>query len=108
MKGGWQRKQDLAEEIEEKPSRHQAEQAFHGTDETGKAAPPQQRNTREFCETRGADDSILVLGNAFAAEITSTRRTAGDSFPLGMIETALICQDSHQKVRGGVFGSSIT
>ena len=107
MERSGQREQDLADQIKEKPRRHHAEQALSSADYTGKTAAPQQRNAREFGETRSADDSILVLGDTLAAEIVLTRRTAGDSFPLSMIETALIGQDSHQRVRGGAFGSSI-
>src|SRR5882724_2108469 len=107
MEGGGQREQDLADQIEEKPRRHHAEQALSGADNTGKTAALQQRNAREFGETGSADNSILVLGDTLATEIVFTRGTAGDSFPLSMIETALIGQDSHQRVRGGALGSSI-
>jgi hypothetical protein len=89
MKGGRQRQQTLADEIEEEPGKNEARQQLDAPENAGKAGPLQQWNFGEFAQTGRANHLVVVLRNAFAAKVLGAPGTTRHGFALGMIETAL-------------------
>jgi hypothetical protein len=102
----WQREQTLAEEIKKEPGGKQAKHKLGGTKRPGKCLSFLQPSSRQFSKALGADDAIIMLCNTFPAKEIPASRAPGNSFPQGMIETALISEIWHQTIRGGTFGSS--
>ena len=49
----------------------------------------------DLCEARGTKHAVVVLGDAFPAEVSRAARTARGSFPSDVIETTLVSQIGH-------------
>ena len=62
---------------------------------------PPERLPRQFFEADGAHDTVLVFGDAFAAEAVAALRAARHGFAGNMIETTLMGQAWHEAVRSG-------
>src|SRR3990172_6433919 len=55
----------------------------------GEAEPPGPGRREELCNARGAEQPVVELHHAFAAEIPAALRAAGHGFATGMAETTL-------------------
>jgi hypothetical protein len=60
---------------------------------------PAERLPRQFFEAGGANDAVIVFGDALAAETAFTLRAARHGFTGGMIETTLMSQILHDATR---------
>jgi len=80
---------------EKEPCEKQAEAELNHARDFAQSATLGQGRGHQFCETRRTEDAIVVLGDALAAEIPGTFRTARSGFPFDMVEAALMSQISH-------------
>ncbi len=95
MKRCGQFQQPFANQIEKKPNHDDAQQALRGAHQTAKRPARQVRLPDKLRQARGADDPVVVFGDAFAAEKTAALRTTRHGFTRGVIETSLSGQALH-------------
>jgi len=90
VNGSGDGKQHFPDEIKEKPEQHDTENALHNAHETDETAPLCQWWFGKLAQARGANQTVIVFGDAFAAKelpaLDATRR----GFALRMVETALV------------------
>src|SRR5438105_759450 len=106
VKGGGQSGKGFADEMEEEPGGEQSERALKKWNGPGEQRPFEQRHRSQFAKAPRANDAVLVLSNAFAAEKVPAFGAAGDRFAIEMVETTLQRELVHEMIRGGAFGSS--
>ena len=95
MKRSGQGQEKISDKIKEKPGRDQSQQELAEVKRARETAPFEERDARQFSQARGANDPVLMFGDALAAKILGALRAARDCFALGMVETALISQRLH-------------
>src|SRR4030095_12957807 len=101
--------QRFAYNKEEEPCEQEAQTDLNHTSEIAQRAAPRQFRSRHSGKTGGAEHPVIVFGDAFAAQVASHARAARGSFPIDMIETALVSQIRHvleiKRPCRGTFGS---
>jgi hypothetical protein len=53
--------------------------------QAGQSSPLQQGHARQLSQARGADDPLIVFGNAFPAEKLAATSAARHRFPLTVV-----------------------
>src|SRR6185369_15584561 len=104
MKGGRERKQSFADQVEAEPGQQQPQDALKEPDGNGGAS--RQRDAGQGRQAPGTKEAFVMFGDALAAEEFAAALATADRLALGMIEATLVVQELHQRIRGGTFGSS--
>ena len=85
-------KQSFANGVKEKPKQQYAEQTLHDAHKTDETLALGQTRCGEFQQAGGADEPIIVFGDAFAAKKMAALRAARRRFTLRVIEATLMRQ----------------
>jgi len=99
MERGRQGEQTLAYEVKEKPDDEQSQQTLANPERPDETAPLQQGNAGQLAQTVGADDAIVVFGNAFPTKELAATGAARHRLPFGVVKASLISQVAHLKER---------
>lgn len=82
--------QAFADEKKEIPREQKAEGELRQPEELRKPKPLHQRRSRRFFQADRAQNAVVMLGDAFAAEKLFAFGAAGDGFARGVIEATLM------------------
>src|SRR5437867_397774 len=96
VKRRWQPEQTVADQIKEKPNRHQAQEKLEELRRADKTFALSQRQSRDLLQARGADHAVIVFGDAFAAIKSRALRTTRHGLALKMVEAPLITERFHR------------
>src|SRR5687767_15819771 len=77
------------------PREKEAQSEFNRLGDGAQSAAWSQIRRCHLCETGGAKHTVIVLGDAFTAEVSCAPRTPRRGFPSDVIETALVRQLGH-------------
>ena len=108
--------QCLPDPIEEPGGDEQAAHDLKNSQDTDKSGASGKRHTRQLLQAGRANDSILVLGDAFPAKVAPALRTARHGFAAGVMKTTLESEVTHdrwtlqrrQRAHGGGRWTTIT
>jgi hypothetical protein len=89
MKCRIDREQGLSRQMEKKPGDKQSRQTLKSSQCSNETAPLREGRIDHFPETSGANDPVIVFGDAFPAIKMSAVRAARRGLSQRMIETAL-------------------
>jgi hypothetical protein len=104
MERTWQGEQDLADIVKRKPQDQNPQEKLGDSDESTETKPLDQRGLQQFPQTRGTEDPIFMLRDAFTAEAAATFWTPSHGLSKSMIEAALVGQILHASSHpGGAF-----
>ena len=98
MKGAWHREQALAKEVKEDHQRHQTREQLNGSHHTDEAGSLGEGHLGQLLQARGADDTIVVFRDAFAAVELGALGTPRCRLAERVIEAALVSQASHASI----------
>jgi hypothetical protein len=87
--------QGFRQRKEKEPRDQKPEPELNHARKPAQSPTPRQIRRRDFCEAGGAEETIIVLGDALTAEIPRTARTSRSRFPYNVIEAALMGQIRH-------------
>ena len=87
--------QSFSQRKEKEPCDQNAEPDLNQAREPAQCPVSSRIRRRDLCETSSAEHTIIVLGDALAAEIPNTTWTARGCFPCDVIEAALVSQTRH-------------
>ena len=91
----WNTLQRFANNEEEEPCEQETQTELNHTSEIAQRAAAREFGSRHPGKTGDTEHPVIVFGDAFAAEVARTARAARGSFPIDMIETALVSQIGH-------------
>jgi hypothetical protein len=102
----------FADYKKEKPRHENARGTLRDANRHDKTASLSQRHARQLFQASGAEHTIVMFGDAFAAKELLAFRAACHRFAGGVIEATLIRERRHAQLQfgipGGAFGSWIT
>ena len=87
--------QSFANHKEKEPRENKTKAELNHTPDPAQSGAPRLILFRQLRKAGSAEDTIIVFGDAFTAEIAGTTRTSCDGFPPDMIETALVSETAH-------------
>src|SRR5579864_3374731 len=87
---GRNQQQRSADAVEEQPGDHQSGDGQQSAEHAAKSRGARFASRDDLAQTFGADDAVLMFGDALAAEKSQAHRAAGDGFPEFVVKTALL------------------
>jgi hypothetical protein len=94
--------QTFADEKEEKPGDQNTKGALRKPENGGESEALRKRPARQLFQAGGANNTVIVFGDALTAEKSLTFWAARDGFAHGMVETALVREGLHRDFRKGL------